>query len=107
MELLTKTLAPSKTQKVRGYLFDRSASQILIQAAKTTLVYDLAEVPVPENRLFRLRKAEAGGDADSDCYDVVCGRGRVSCDCKGFIFGGDRGCKHADAVRELVREGSL
>lgn len=104
--MLTATLKPTKSNPVRGYLFDADSKQILIQA-RSTVVYDVVELSAGHSRVFRLSKATQGGDPEGDAYDVVCEGRKTECDCKGFIFGGGRGCKHADAVRELVCQGVL
>lgn len=59
-------------------------------------VYALLEVDVPPDcRAWRLRRN--AGPKRTKTYTVQRDRaGRITCDCRGFVYGGE--CKHADAM---------
>ncbi len=59
-------------------------------------------------RAFRLAKLDpAAGDPEGDAYTPVVGRVPAldACDCKGFLFGRGKPCKHLLAARSLLANG--
>jgi hypothetical protein len=89
-----------------GFEFDTDSRELHLTVSKTrTDVYRLKILPwTPEPGLaVRLDKITEGSDPEGDGYTVfVCDRpGRDSCECKGFLYGRGRACKHIAAVRGL------
>jgi len=83
-----------------------AAGTLTIEMGKrSSVAYRLSEFGTPwSGRAFRLVKAEAGGDPESNTYCVFVarsGRGHV-CDCRGFAFGRGKPCKHVEACLALL-----
>lgn len=80
------------------------AGLLTIDTARARVEYLLAEFPADGGRAFRLEKITAGTDAESEIYDVFCGRPGLGdlCTCKGFAYGRGKPCKHLLAVAALL-----
>src|SRR4051794_24855994 len=78
---------------------------LTIDTARCRCRYLVAELPAPKSvRCFRLVKLDPGTDAEGDVYTAGVGPRPADafCECKGFIYGRGRPCKHTLAVRALL-----
>ena len=83
------------------------AGTLVVDTSRGRTRTSYAVEPVPtgwDGRGFRLTKRAGGTDPEAGVYDVfACRRGADhSCDCKGFVFGRGRPCKHLLAVLALI-----
>jgi hypothetical protein len=79
-----------------------------IDTTRTSVTYRVEELPAPDGRAFRFSKTDkAAGDPEGDDYTPFVGRvTRLdTCDCRGFIFGRGKPCKHVNAARALILNG--
>jgi hypothetical protein len=79
-----------------------------IDTTRVSVTYRVEELPAPDGRAFRFTKADKrAGDAEGDDYTPFVGRvPRLdTCDCKGFVFGRGKPCKHLNAARSLILNG--
>jgi hypothetical protein len=81
---------------------------LTVHTARASCCYRVTEFGTDWGRAFRLVKdGTAGADATSESYDVlVCRDPRGHrCDCKGFIYGRGKPCKHIAAALALIANG--
>jgi hypothetical protein len=85
-----------------------AAGLLTLDTKRDRVVYAVEELPCPDGRAFRFKKIDkAAGDHEGDLYTPFVGRVPQldACDCKGFVFGRGRPCKHLLAARSLILNG--
>lgn len=86
----------------------RGEGALTVDTARARTLYLVREFVTPwAGRAFRLEVVRGGTDPESETYDVFAGRDPRAdrCDCKGFVYGRGKPCKHVHAVRALVENG--
>lgn len=101
-DTFTEVLLASKTNPNRAMKWTpvcRGVGTLELTDSRAHVRYAVCDLPTPAGRAFRLTKA----DRENCTVTVVAGRGE--CECKGFVFGRGKACKHLEAVRAMEANG--
>jgi hypothetical protein len=104
MATLTELLPPQKSSPRSAIHFDPATRVVRIDTRRSSTSYAVVEFPTDfKGRAFRLEKLDAGSDAESEAYEVLCGRAGEfdRCDCRGFLRW-NLPCKHVNAMKALI-----
>lgn len=108
------TLPATKTVKEWSVTFHKAegdycpiAGVLEIATPKQATEYVVTEFPCGfPGRAFHLAKITSGTDPESEAYDCFVARSGSghTCDCKGFVYGRNKPCKHLNAVIRCLAE---
>lgn len=120
MTLYMDRLPDTKSEKGRGFQFrrfeyptDSLVGVLRIESPGKRVEFAVDEFPTGwDGRGFHLAKLDGAiGKHDEECqsYDVFVGRNGQDCrcDCRGFVFGKGKKCRHLEAVMSCIGQGWL
>ena len=114
MPTFIEILPATKTSKNWGITFikpegiEAVCGKLVIESRGTHVEYRLTEFSCGwDGRAFYLTKLTEGTDSESESYDCFVARNGQDkrCDCKGFIYGKGRPCKHLESIAALLANG--
>jgi hypothetical protein len=83
---------------------------LTVGTAKAITTYAVTELETAwEGRAFKLEIVRGGTDPESEFYHVFVANNPQdrSCDCKGFVYGRGKPCKHVTAVEALLESNQI